>query len=56
MKTFGQGLYDIDIPPEEYETGGGYTWRKIPNVKFTPQQVIVHRSYMSEEDYESDGW
>ncbi len=56
VAKFKEGIYEVDIPPHEYETGGGYSWRKIPNVTFTPRHVIVHPSYMSEEDFESDSW
>lgn len=33
--------FGVDIPPETYETGGGYCWKKIPNVKITPNDVHV---------------
>lgn len=33
--------FGIDIPPEIYETGGGYCWKKIPNVKFDANDVHV---------------
>ena len=35
-KAFG-----IDIPPHIYETGGGYSWRKIPHVTFQPQHFTI---------------
>ncbi|NJO65275.1 MAG: hypothetical protein HC836_46415 [Richelia sp. RM2_1_2] len=34
-------LMFVDISPYNYETGGGYTWKKIPDVKFQPQMVDV---------------
>jgi len=37
------GVYEVDIPPYVYETGGGYNWRKIPNVKFNANHVIINR-------------
>lgn len=32
-------LIFVDINPFHYETGGGYTWKKTPNVRFTPEMV-----------------
>lgn len=39
---FSDGVYEIDIPYRLYETGGGFTWTKIPGVRFTPDYVYVH--------------
>jgi hypothetical protein len=33
--------YEVDIPPHVYERGGGYSWKKIPNVQLTPEHVVV---------------
>lgn len=33
--------YAVDIPPGYYETGGGYCWRKIPNVEFTENMIDI---------------
>jgi hypothetical protein len=33
--------YGVDIPSSTYETGGGYTWRKIEDVNFTPQDIDI---------------
>ena len=38
-----QLCYNVDISPYNYETGGGYTWKKIPDVKFQPGMVDVHQ-------------
>ena len=35
------GVYEVDIHPYTYESGGGYTWRKLPGVKFVPQHVKI---------------
>lgn len=32
--------YAIDIPPDVYETGGGYQWRKIADVVVKPSDVV----------------
>lgn len=33
--------YNVDIPPEIYESGGGYNWKKIPNVKFNKHDIFI---------------
>jgi hypothetical protein len=33
--------YMVDIPAGLYETGGGYSWQKIPDVEFTAHDVVV---------------
>jgi hypothetical protein len=40
---FSDGVFEIDIPYWLYERGGGYTWTKLPDVQFTPNDVIVSR-------------
>ena len=34
--------YIVDIDPFTYETGGGYTWEKIPDVEIDPSDVTIH--------------
>lgn len=36
-------VYEIDIPPQVYEVGGGYQWEKIPNVTFKPEHIHIAR-------------
>lgn len=39
----------VDIPPSIYETGGGYRWEKIEDVRIRPGHVIIDdipRSYI----------
>jgi hypothetical protein len=31
--------YVVDIPYHVYETGGGYSWTKIPDVEFSPEDI-----------------
>jgi hypothetical protein len=31
----------VDIPPGVYETGGGYSWKKIKNVEIEPTDVVL---------------
>lgn len=38
-----EGVYEVDIYPYRYERGGGYTWRKIPNVSFSVNDLMIHR-------------
>lgn len=37
------GVYVIDIHPSVYETGGGYSWKKIQGVKIDKSDVTVSR-------------
>ena len=37
------GVYEVDIPPSVYETGGGYSWKKRPNVRFDSSDIIINR-------------
>ena len=32
----------VDIPPGVYESGGGYSWEKIPDVRFSASDVDVY--------------
>jgi hypothetical protein len=40
----------VDIPPGAYETGGGYRWRKLPNVRLQEDDVVVERISRSDID------
>lgn len=40
---FKEGVYTIDIDPYTYETGGGYNWKKIPDIELTEQDILVSR-------------
>lgn len=35
------GVYILDIPPQYYESGGGYNWQKIPDVTFDPSFFLL---------------
>lgn len=41
VKT-ADGVAEVDIDPYRYETGGGYNWKKIPDVSFEPEDVSIH--------------
>lgn len=38
-------LFEVDIPYDNYETGGGFTWKKKPNIKFDDSMVIISDLY-----------
>lgn len=37
------GVYEVDLPYRHYEVGGGFSWTKLPDVTFTPDQLSVFR-------------
>jgi hypothetical protein len=43
VAKFREGVYLVDIPPHDYERGGGYNWTKIKGVRFTPHHIVVHQ-------------
>lgn len=45
------GIYEVDIPPCVYETGGGYNWQKIPEVTFGECDIVVTRLSGNPEDW-----
>jgi|SRR5215475_4460030 len=53
LANLKEGVYSVDIPPGVYETGGGYTWQKIPDVKISPDDVQIDRvdKPMSNEEF-----
>lgn len=36
--------YNVDIPFSTYETGGGYSWKKIPDVTFDANDITFDRT------------
>ena len=46
------GIYSVDIPPYLYETGGGYCWKKIPDVEFTERYVVIDRLSSDPNDFD----
>ena len=50
-KTF-DGVFEVDIPYSSYERGGGYTWKKIPDVQFTPRDISIHKISVDPDDFE----
>lgn len=43
IANLADGVFEVDIPPHVYETGGGYTWHKRPEVVFDPRDVAISR-------------
>lgn len=39
VALLADGVYQIDISPYHYEAGSGYVWKKVPDVKFSPDMV-----------------
>lgn len=37
----GPEAYGVDIPPNVYESGGGYKWKKKPGIVFKPEDVAI---------------
>jgi hypothetical protein len=40
---FKEGVYTIDIHYSNYETGGGFNWKKIPNVVFDKDYIYISK-------------
>jgi hypothetical protein len=36
--------YHVDIPPRTYETGGGYRWKKLPDIMFDANDVYISKA------------
>lgn len=45
--------YGVDIPPDVYETGGGYNWEKLPDVEIEPSDVVIWE--IPRDDIKSEG-
>jgi len=48
--------YEIDIHPSAYETGGGYDWKKIPDVVFDGDDIFIGRYDYKKVQYLKDTW
>ena len=45
------GVYRVDIPPYLYETGGGYNWKKIPDVEFDERYIDIDGLTSDPDEY-----
>ncbi|MCW3783007.1 hypothetical protein [Defluviimonas salinarum] len=43
MARLAEGAFRVDIPPQAYETGAGYVWRKREGVTLSADDVVLHR-------------
>lgn len=48
---FNEGVFTIDIPYHVYEQGAGFTWTKLPDIKFEPNDVVFYRQSPDPEDF-----
>ena len=46
----GREAYWVDIDYDIYETGGGYAWKKIPDIVFAPEDIMIDETG-TEEDF-----
>ena len=51
VARFVEGVYSIDIHHSNYETGGGFSWKKIPDVEFTPRDIGFYCISRNPSDY-----
>lgn len=33
--------FAVDIPPDIYETGGGYSWKKVEGARISPGDILI---------------
>lgn len=48
-----EGIFGVDIDPLKYETGGGYTWKKRPGIKFDNRSIDIYQ--MDDVDWDEMG-
>lgn len=53
VAKLSDGVFTIDIPPPLYETGGGYTWQKRPDVKFDPSYISITKESSDPDEFET---
>lgn len=41
LMSLDDGVYEIDIPYSIYETGGGFNWKKVPDVIFEVNDIQI---------------
>lgn len=50
---FREGVYTIDIPYHVYEEGGGFSWKKIPDITFDSRDVVFYRASGDPADFKN---
>jgi len=53
VAKFDEGIYEIDIPYHVYEQGGGYSWTKIPDIKFETGDVKFQKLSGDPDEWEN---
>lgn len=48
-----EGVFIIDISPYTYETGGGYSWKKVPDVVFYPDDLTIYQASADPGDWKN---
>ena len=51
IARFLEGVYSIDIHHSNYETGGGFSWKKIHDVEFSPRDIDFYKISYDPRDY-----
>lgn len=46
-----EGVFSVDIPWSHYETGGGFCWKKIPDVELTSWDIQIYHISSDPEEY-----
>jgi len=54
MVLLEDGAYEVDIPPGCYEVGDAFTWRKIEDVSFEENDLVIRmvEACMTPEEFE----
>ena len=52
VAQFKEGVYSIDLHYSYYETGGGYSWSKIPNVVLHPDDIYFYKISIDPREFE----
>jgi hypothetical protein len=56
VNSYMEEVLEVGLPPYHYESGGGYTWRKLPNVTLSKDMLtIVDISWAYNEMFDEDG-
>ena len=53
VAQFREGVYSIDLHYSYYETGGGFTWQKIPNVVLDPGDIHFYKITSDPGEFEA---
>lgn len=57
IAQFTDGVFNIDIPYSIYETGGGFSWKKIQDVEFTEEDISLYKISSDPRDIkEQEDW